>query len=156
MSAGAGTAATCAWCDALRLYELLLVAGILALATAPTGAGEVAKANLPTLHCTLQYGGKTIAAEFKPSASPYEVQAVDIDRFRVKAIIAEDGGDAALVKIYSYHQQGEQFSLLHLAKHRVPLQPGARHIPLSATKNYIYSPRRGYELIYECSLSFSN
>lgn len=140
----------------MRFCELLLAAGIITLAAAPAGAGEVAKVHLPTLHCTLQYGGKTTTAEFKPSAAPYEVQAVDLDRFRVKAIIAEDGSDAALVKIYSYHQQGEQFSLLHLAKHRVPLQPGARHIPLSATKNYIYSPRRGYELIYECSLSFSD
>lgn len=109
-------------------------------------------AALPHLNCTLQDGGETTKAAFRPALQPYADQTVQTRRFRLKVSISGNRGEAALVKIYAYYRRGSAYHLLHLSQYRVPLEAGVPGASPFMGSHSLYSPEMGRELGYECSI----
>jgi hypothetical protein len=91
--------------------------------------------------------------EFAPVGSPYTVKSIDINgRFRFKAVVMGDARQIEYVKLYSYDFPERQPVLLHEAKYMAPIASSSSQ-PASLTGvNFVYSPRLGRELQYECFL----
>lgn len=105
------------------------------------------------LRCQLSYGGKTETQVFSPVADPYGVKAINIyDRFRFKAVVIGNASGIDDISLYVHDLDTGYPVLLHEANYARPTpQRDARPDTLTGTQ-YIYSPRRGRELRYQCAL----
>lgn len=105
------------------------------------------------LDCEVSYSGKTETLVFSPVADPYRVKAVSInDRFRFRAVVIGNASSIEYISLYVHDLDTGYPVLLHRANYATPIAQGsARPDALTGTQ-YIYSPRRGRELRYQCAL----
>jgi hypothetical protein len=114
----------------------------------------------PLLHCRLQQGDTIADTKVAPTIAPYGVTALQVNRFRFKAVVVGAAGRVDYVKLYTYYETGSrvaagaapQLRLLHEAKYLAPRAQGDTG-PSSLTGTvYLYEPHLGREFSYDCAL----
>jgi plasmid stabilization system protein ParE len=129
------------------------------LCTALALGGGVDAAAAPLLHCHLQQSDTVTEIDVAPTANPYSVAALPVNRFRFKAVVIGDADKIDYIKLYTYYETGNKSAsgakdvrLLHVAKYLAP-QPRNGTGPSSLTGTvYLHEPGLGREFSYDCAL----
>lgn len=101
----------------------------------------------PLLRCFVTYAGSTQVVESGVTASPYNVEAVDIGgRFTFKAVMVGTPDKVDYIKLYAYLQRRDKDIPVHQATYLPPFKTALT--PL----NYLYAGEVERELQYHCTL----
>lgn len=120
-----------------------IVAGLFLTMTASFASSQQQR-----LQCQLFAGGEDYPFVFAPSADPYLVKPIDLERFRFKAIVSLGGEQIQYIKITVSYRSSGQALILQQATYLPPFPQGQ-----SLTgRQQIYSPDLGRELSYDCTV----
>lgn len=103
------------------------------------------------LECHVEQSGEIRNLRFELTTDPYNVPPVEFERFRIKAVAVGDTTKIEYVKIYTYYRSENSFILLHQSTYFSPAMPNSKRQSLTGDQR-LYSPIRGHEIQYNCSL----
>jgi hypothetical protein len=112
------------------------------------------------LHCRLQQSDTVTDIQVAPTSDPYRVTALQVNRFRFKAVVVGDAHRVDYIKLYTYYETGkaavpgsaEDVDLFHMAKYLAPLPRSGTELDSLTGTVYLYEPRLGREFSYDCAL----
>lgn len=111
----------------------------------------------PTLHCRLQDGEAIKQFDILATTDPYRAPTLATGHFGFKAVMVGSAEAIDYITLYTYYdpdpalagRNGRGARLLQQVKY---LQPQARQGGSLTGTVYLYEPRLGRELSYECAL----
>ncbi len=104
------------------------------------------------LRCYVDYAGQTQIVSTGPQASPYPINAEDIQgRFRFKTVMVGSAQHIHYIKLYAYFQSRDGDVLIHQASYQPPFQVSAQEF-FFTPDNRLYAGPLERELAYRCSL----
>jgi hypothetical protein len=114
----------------------------------------------PILTCHLRQSDTVTDIQVAPTSDPYSVAAMQVNRFRFKAVVVGDANRVEYIKLYTYYETGkaaapggaEDVDLLHMARYLAPLPRSSTEADSLTGTVYLYEPRLGREFSYDCAL----